>query len=587
MKKTIAILFALIQTIGLNAQCNLTFQYSPNDTICRAQPTTITITNPGITGVVTWSNGDLPAPIVGNQITVSPTVSQRYIVNWVNVSCNITDTVRLTVIPVKAIVSSQRNPSCGQNNGNIIGAASGASLVYTWLRNGAFYTDGASQILNAPAGTYAFAVYDKITGCSDTVKNIVLTTNGTFPAFDTIATKGVNCFGEKNGQIKVSARGGSGNYTFSWSHDPSLRSTTANGLTSGTPYKVTLSDGICPPIDSTIVLSGPADSVRVRLSTTPDNCKQSKGTAKAIATGGSSGYQYVWSTASITDSIFGLLGPARVFVTVTDQNGCGAVANDSILNTGSPTVQLISVDSACTGGTEGKIVVLATSNDGPFSYSWSHDNQLNNPTAAGLAPGSYTVSITNSLNCAEVISATVTAYGSGGGGILYLGADQTILLGQTASINISSSVVLKSKTWLPNFVATDDENISYVSPTKTTTYELIATYGNGCKLRDDITIFVDSTTQKLVVPTIFTPNGDGLNDFFYINEIGIERIDIKIFDRWGNLVFRSNDASFKWDGKTSLLGGELMNGNYPFVILYKTFDSKTDKKEAGFITLIK
>jgi len=161
------------------------------------------------------------------------------------------------------------------------------------------------------------------------------------------------------------------------------------------------------------------------------------------------------------------------------------------------------------------------------------------------------------------------------------------LLGQTASITVTSSVALKSKVWTPNFVATDDESISFVSPTKTTTYELIATYGNGCKLRDDITIFIDSTLQKLVVPTVFTPNGDGLNDFFYINETGVERLDIKIFDRWGNLVFQSIEPNFKWDGKTSLLGGELMNGNYPFVILYKTFDSKADKKEAGFITLIK
>ncbi len=587
MKKTLAILFVLIQTIGINAQCILTFQFSPNDTICRAQPTTIAISNPGLTGTVTWSGGDLTTPVVGSQIAVAPTVSQRYIVNWVNGSCNVTDTVRLTVIPVKAIVSSQRNPSCGQNNGNIIGAASGASLVYTWLRNGVFYSDGASQILNATAGTYAFAVYDKITGCSDTVKNIVLTTNGTFPSFDTITTRGVNCFGEKNGQIKVSARGGSGNYTFSWSQDPSLSSSTANGLTSGTPYKVTLSDGVCPPIDTTIILTGPADSVRVSVTTTPDNCKQSKGNAKAFAIGGSGGYQYVWSTLSASDSIFGLLGPTKVFVTVTDQNGCGAMGSDSILNTGSPTVQLVSVDSACTGGTEGKIVVLATSNDGPFSYGWSHDNQLNSSTAAGLAPGSYTVSITNSLNCAEVLSATVTAYGSGGGGALDLGADQTILLGQTASINITTTVVLKSKEWTPNFVATDDDGVSFASPRVTTTYQLVATYGNGCKLQDDITIFVDSATQKLVVPTVFTPNGDGLNDFFYINEVGIERIDIKVYDRWGNLVFQSNNPSFRWDGKSSLLGGELMNGNYPFVILYKTFDSKSDKKETGFITMIK
>lgn len=579
----IILLIVSVLNCELYSQCSLSFQFSPNDTICERQPTTISISNPGIGGTVIWSGGDLSAPVSGLQISVAPSVTQSYIVNWNDGICNVQDTVRLIVTPVRAILISQSNPTCGQNTGRIIGAASGLSLTYTWLRNGVFFTSGGSQITNVPDGNYTYSVFDNLTGCSDTVRNIVLTNSNSFPIFSNIQTTGVGCFGDTTGAITVTATGGSGTYTYRWSHNPNLAASSATGLTSGVTYRVTLSDGVCPPIDSGIVISGPSDSVRVVLRTYPDNCKQGVGSAKAIATGGVGSYNYDWSIGTaLNDSTYSITGPSSVSITVSDANGCSSVVNDTILNTGSPTASVLRVDSSCIGGTQGTISVIGTSMDGPFNYVWSHDPSLTSSEAINLAPGAYTVSVFNNLNCAEILNITVPSYS---GGQLDLGPDQTILLGQTASFGITTDVNIKGLIWSPTQVGVDNFNTAYVSPRKATNYSLTIEYGKGCTISDNITIFVDSASQTVKIPDVFSPNGDGINDFFYIQHNGVSEFEFIVFDRWGGIVYKTDNPDFKWDGSSS--GNILTSGNYLYSTRYKFFKESEFESKKGYITLLK
>lgn len=581
--RDILLLFLSFLSYEIFSQCSLSFQFSPNDTICERQPTTISITNPGIGGTIVWSGGDLATPVNGLQISVAPNVSQSYIVNWNDGICNIQDTVRLVVTPVRAIIISQANPTCGQNTGRIIGAASGLSLVYTWYRNGVFFSDGASQITNVPDGNYTYVVFDNITGCSDTINNIVLTNSNSFPVFSSIQTTGVGCFGDTTGAISITASGGSGTYTYRWSHNSTLSSNTVRGLTSGVTYRVTLSDGVCPPIDSSIIISGPSDSVRVVLRTYPDNCKQGVGSARAIATGGVGSYNYDWSIGSaFNDSTHSITGPSSISITVTDGNNCSTVINDTILNTGSPTTSVLRVDSSCIGGTQGAISVLGTSLDGPFRYLWSHDTLLTASEALNLAPGAYTVSVFNNLNCAEILNVTVPSYS---GGQLDLGPNQIILLGQTASFEINTDVNIKRLLWSPTQVGVDNFGTAYVSPNKTTIYSLTVEYGKGCYISDNITIFIDSSSQTIKIPDVFSPNGDGINDFFYIQQNGISDFEFAIFDRWGGIVYKTDNPDFKWDGTSS--ENILSSGNYLYSTRYKFFNKNEFESKKGYITLLK
>lgn len=70
-----------------------------------------------------------------------------------------------------------------------------------------------------------------------------------------------------------------------------------------------------------------------------------------------------------------------------------------------------------------------------------------------------------------------------------------------------------------------------------------------------------STTENTFVPNIITPNGDGINDHFYLPELGdVDAFTIQIHDRWGHVVFSSSDPHFKWDGKQN--GNPVADGVY-------------------------
>ena len=120
-------------------------------------------------------------------------------------------------------------------------------------------------------------------------------------------------------------------------------------------------------------------------------------------------------------------------------------------------------------------------------------------------------------------------------------------------------------------------------PTETTTYTLTVEDDSGCMVSDEITITVTPIAETFA-PNVFSPNQDGTNDYFTIFTNGsVEQIDyLRIFDRWGNLVFERidfppNDPRLGWDGK---FNGEFMN---PAVFV---FVARISSQEGG-TTLLK
>ncbi|HEY3384945.1 MAG TPA: gliding motility-associated C-terminal domain-containing protein [Saprospiraceae bacterium] len=129
-----------------------------------------------------------------------------------------------------------------------------------------------------------------------------------------------------------------------------------------------------------------------------------------------------------------------------------------------------------------------------------------------------------------------------------------------------------------------------VAPIITTAYTVFVTSIDGCADRDSMTVSV-TTDQKVYVPNIFSPNGDGSNDVLSISVgDGVEEISsFEIFDRWGNMVFGAKhilptDPAVSWDG---LFKGERLN---PAVFTYKAVISYTSgniETRYGDITLMR
>ena len=116
--------------------------------------------------------------------------------------------------------------------------------------------------------------------------------------------------------------------------------------------------------------------------------------------------------------------------------------------------------------------------------------------------------------------------------------------------------------------------------------QLTVTNSYGCV--DDTTITVIVQPEfTFFIPNAFTPNGDGLNDIFFGQGIGIAKYEMWVFDRWGNLIFTCTDINQGWDGTVQGKGGDLCQiDTYVWkVAITDVFDKK--HKFIGHVSLIR
>jgi gliding motility-associated-like protein len=112
--------------------------------------------------------------------------------------------------------------------------------------------------------------------------------------------------------------------------------------------------------------------------------------------------------------------------------------------------------------------------------------------------------------------------------------------------------------------------------------ELLVTNAYGCTDRFENQVFI-SPKYAIHIPGAFTPNGDGLNDVFQVHGNGVKEYSIWIYDRWGALVFFSNNIDQSWDGK---IGGVPANrGIYVYHTYFKDENDEVSEK-TGSINLL-
>lgn len=160
------------------------------------------------------------------------------------------------------------------------------------------------------------------------------------------------------------------------------------------------------------------------------------------------------------------------------------------------------------------------------------------------------------------------------------GADQSSTPGAAVTLNGITSA--PTHHWEPSFLFSNPLVLNaLVFPEETTTITLTATE-NGCTLSDHITVTI---SKELFIPTMFSPNGDGVNERWLIE--GIEEYpnnSIHIYDRWGQEVFQSRSYSTTkaWDG--TVKSGVVTEGVFFYVL--ELNDSK-NKQYKGSITVIR
>lgn len=211
----------------------------------------------------------------------------------------------------------------------------------------------------------------------------------------------VSCPGEDDGAVQATPIGGSPPYTYLWSNGATTASQT--GLIPGT-YVVTVTDAAGCTATGQGSVSEPPPVTATINSNNPLCVGDSNGSATVIANGGTPPYTYTWSTGQTTATISGL-SAGTYTVTVTDANNCSTAVQTTLSPASNLTASISVNDESCPDENDGSATVTPLNGVPPYTYTWS--NGATTQTINNLAPGTYTVTMTDDTGCTTVVSEDV------------------------------------------------------------------------------------------------------------------------------------------------------------------------------------
>jgi gliding motility-associated-like protein len=264
------------------------------------------------------------------------------------------------------------------------------------------------------------------------------------------------------------------------------------------------------------------------------------------------------STDVAPSHFFGNPGLYSVDLTVTTENQCTSSYKDTIRVYKTPEVSITGKDTICINSSEQFAGVL-TAPDSTITWQWSFGNgatsQVQNPSVTYSSAGDFNIQLiaANKLGCSGSADHAVNVVP------LPTATPVTnpiiIISGGSAQINMNYSGPIVSYGWMPpqNLECTNCPQ-PIANPMRTTDYTVQVQDSYGCKNSGAVTVKVVCGDQNFFIPNTFSPNGDGVNDVFYLRGSGLFRINsLMVFNRWGEVVFEKknlsvNDPLGGWDG---------------------------------------
>lgn len=374
---------------------------------------------PGATGAynsyLSCTSGCLD-PIVSAPLTAPPFVDYRLC--GTSLTCNPTtvcDTIRVTFNPELTVVVTPQNPVLcpGQNSVTLTAVPSGGSPPVSFLWNNI----NPAQSITVGSGNYTVEVKDE-SSCPSAFATVTVTSYSVSASADAGTDQSVcsqNPITTLNGLITGANggtwSGGGGNF----SPNPSTVSgvsyaPTAAELAAGfVDLTLTTSGtGTCAPASDVVRINYSGFTEPISFSTTPVGCfGGNDGSATVSVTNTSPPYTYTWSTVPAQ---FGptanALAPGTYSVTITNGTGCTITSPVSIIQSTPLAVASTVSDAICAGSNSGAIALTPSGGTGPYIYSWSNGGTT--PGLSNLLAQTYSVTVTDALNCAVTLSYTIS-----------------------------------------------------------------------------------------------------------------------------------------------------------------------------------
>lgn len=280
-----------------------------------------------------------------------------------------------------------------------------------------------------------------------------------------------------------------------------------------------------------------------------------------------------------TSYIFNDPGSHPVTLVVTSENGCTDTITKPVEIQEKPAADAWGDTTVCIGDS------VQLFGQGGSTYTWGATDGSLSSTAQNpivLPQKNTTYIFTGSNDCYfDTALVQVNVFPPPD---LKIRPDTSIFYGQSVKVYANSLAGI-SFAWQPADGTFDSTSTNFViSPAQTTTYTVTTTDANGCKNTRDVTIYLRPICDHLYMPTAFSPNGDGRNDRFSPVDFGQNDLEeLRIYNRWGELIFKTNDFERGWDGTFQGVPQEV--GTYAYIV--QGTCERTPIRYAGNVTLLR
>lgn len=522
--------------------------FGPLNYCAPATSTTLSL-NPPTVGMAayasyTWS----PGPI--NTATAALTGGVRTVtVTDIN-GCSGSTT--FTISTSSPTVGITANPAsiCGTGTSTLTASISGATS-YSWSNVATAQTTTVNV-----GGVYSVTV--SANNCVSTA-SINVSIN---PTPTVVITPTVGMCSGANATVTAVSFSPTGAYTYTWSNGSNASSLTVSTATVLTLQVTNNASGCVSAISNSCNVVTAANPT-VAMSATPIVfCNGSNATLTPTVTGGQTAYTYSW-----TPSVLGTASTATTTnqgvysVLVRDANLCVGTATVATVKS-TPTVNFLPTDLVICPTECADITAVGASSFTPFTYAWSNDNTSLGDSTLMCSAGTVTVTFTDAKGC--VTTNTITVVDD----VIPVASftstppspvTPTVLIDFMSTSTIATGSIT-SWTWTfgdGNVGSGNNVNHAY---TTAGTFPVILTVtgSSGCSNSYTVNYVVDAVLE---IPNVFTPNGDGANDFLKFKNLEVlGSNNLTIFNRWGKKIFEQDNYKNDWNG------GGYNDGTYFFIL---------------------
>lgn len=363
----------------------------------------------------------------------------------------------------------------------------------------------------------------------------------------------------------VTSTSGHPPYTYQWSGGSSGQEVWLYPPFTGQVYTVYAVDQ-CGTQSNSVDVSITAQPIVVNISNPPVlDCPGETANLTAIATGGQQPYSYSWNTGQPGSSIS--VAPTQTTtyeVFVTDNCNAGVItqsATVTVIPYTYPTVTTTNDTTIACPSQETQLVALASGSSTPFTYNWNFGNWMGD-TIYVYPPDDalFVVVVTDQCNQTATDSTFITVPDYS----LQLTSIQDSLVCERTEItlfaNASGSLAPYTYAWNgPDILSGNNSDSAFVDisaqlplPTgdTATVYAYVVTVTDACGFQEQQTIEVTIRDCEVIVPNIFTPNGDDYNETLVVANLSLfPNSTLWIYNRWGYCIYKNENYQNDWNGE--------------------------------------